>query len=407
MRRWIVAAVAGAMLAVAPAHAEPNQKILERAQAGEVAALRLWERLVNIDSGTGDVEGLAAVGAIATEELRKLGAQVETIPAAKPALGDNIVATFTGTGKGRILLMAHMDTVFAKGSAAKRPFRIKDGRAYGPGVSDDEGGIVAAVAVLKILEELKFKDYARITLLLNCNEETGSRGSRALIEKLAKEHDVALNLESGRAGDALVIWRKGSGTITVEVKGRSAHAGGSPELGRNAAMEIAHQILQLSKLADLNKGTTVNFTVLKSGDRKNVIPDYAMAEGDVRALLNEEFDRVERELRVVSQHKLVPDTEITTTLTRSFPIMARNAQTDALATLAQRIYGELGKTLKLEGSGGAADSSFAAGVFKPSLDGLGIIGGNAHTDREYAEVDSMVPRFYLLTRMVMELGAKK
>jgi glutamate carboxypeptidase len=327
------------------------------------------------------------------------------IMSAKPAVGDNIVATLTGTGKGRILLMAHTDTVFAKGTAAARPFRITEGRAYGPGVSDDKGGIVAAVHVLKILRDLNFKDYARITVLLNTNEETGSRGTRALIEKLAKEHDVSLNLEAGRAGDGIVIWRKGSARLTIEVKGRAAHAGGSPEAGRNAAMELANQVLQVAKLGNPEKQTTVNVTVLQSGDRSNVIPDLAVAQADVRALVSEEFDRVEREAAAIARNnKLIPDTEVTATLVRSFPIMPQNAQTDALARMAQSIYGELGKTLKLEGSGGAADSSFAAGVFKPALDGLGIIGGNAHTDREYAEIASIPPRFYLLTRMVMELG---
>ena len=141
----------------------------------------------------------------------------------------------------------------------------------------------SALSVLKILDDLKFKDYARLTLMLNTNEETGSRGSRALIERLAKEHDVTLNLEGGRLGDGITIWRKGSGTINVEVKGRASHAGGAPELGRNAAMELAHQMLQLVKLANADKGTTINFTVVKAGDRKNVIPDYAVADADIRA----------------------------------------------------------------------------------------------------------------------------
>ena len=139
-----------------------------------------------------------AVGAVAVEELKKLGAAIEAIPA-MPAYGNNIVARLSGTGKGKMLLIAHMDTVFTKGAAAARPFRIEGGRAYGPGVSDDKAGIVVALSVLKILDELKFKDYARLTLMLNTNEETGSRGSRALIEKLAREHDVTLNLEGGRA----------------------------------------------------------------------------------------------------------------------------------------------------------------------------------------------------------------
>jgi glutamate carboxypeptidase len=395
-----------ALVSLAPAvAAEAVKPILDSAEKHKPGALKLWERLVNIDSGTGDADGLKAVGAIAVEELQKLGAKIETTSSA-PAVGDNIVATFTGTGKGTVLLMAHMDTVFAKGAAAARPFRIEGGRAYGPGVSDDKAGIVIAVAVLNILQDLKFKDYARITVFLNTNEETGSRGSRALIEKLAKEHDVTLNLEAGRAGDGITIWRKGSGTIRVEVKGRASHAGAAPEHGRNAVMELAHQMLQLSKLANAQKGTTINFTVIKGGDRKNIIPDFAEADADVRAVVTEEFDRVERELATAIRNKLIPDTEVKATLIRSFPPMPQNAQIDALATMAQRIYGEIGKKLNLEGSGGAADSSLAAGVFRPTLDGLSLVGGNAHTDKEYAEVDSMVPRFYLLTRMVMELSRK-
>ena len=400
------ALAAAALLLGAPGIAlavEANKPVLDSAARQQPGAIKLWERLVNIDSGTGDMEGVNAVGAVAVAELKKLGAAIEIVPAL-PAFGDNIVARLSGSGKGKILLIAHMDTVFKKGDAAARPFRIEGGRAYGPGVADDKAGIVVALSVLKILEDLRFKDYAWLTLMLNTNEETGSRGSRALIEKLAREHDVTLNLESGRVGDGLTIWRKGSGTINVEVKGRASHAGGAPELGRNAAMELAHQMLQLVKLANADKGTTINFTIVKSGDRKNVIPDYAVADADIRALVSEEFDRVERELPVMAKNKLIPDTQVTTTLTRTFPIMPQNAQTDALAAMAQRVYSEIGKTLTLGGSGGAADSSLSAGVFKPTLDGLSLIGGNAHTDREFAVVDSMVPRFYLLTRMIMELG---
>ena len=307
MTRAIVLTALAALALGVPAlaaAAEVHKPILDSAEKQKPDAIKLWERLVNIDSGTGDAEGLKAVGTIAVEELKKLGASIETFPSA-PAVGDNIVASFTGPGRGRVLLMAHMDTVFGNGVAKSRPFRIEGKRAYGPGVSDDKAGIVVAVSVLKILDALKFKDYARLTLFLNTNEETGSRGSRALIERLAKGHDVTLNLESGRAGDGIVIWRKGSGTIKVEVKGRASHAGGSPELGRNAAMELAHQMLQLSRLADAQKGTTINFTVVRAGERKNVIPDYAEADADVRAVVAEEFDRVERDLARVSQNKLL------------------------------------------------------------------------------------------------------
>ena len=181
VRIWSVALVM-LMLggSVAPA-AEANKLILDRAEHHKADALKLWERLVNIDSGTGDAEGLKEVSAIVIEQLVKLGASIE-LSSAKPAVGDNIVASLTGTGQGKVLLIAHMDTVFPRGAAKTRPFRIENGRATGPGVSDDKGGIVAAISVLKILDDLRFRDYARLTVLLNTNEETGSRGTRLLID---------------------------------------------------------------------------------------------------------------------------------------------------------------------------------------------------------------------------------
>lgn len=302
--------------------AERNQQVYEGAEQCKDDALKLLERLVNIDSGTGYEKGLNQVNEIVIEELKKVGARVETFPAT-PAAGNNVVATLTGTGKGRILLIAHSDTVFAEGTAAARPYTVKGARAYGPGVMDDKGGIVAAVCALRILQRMNFKDYARITLMVNTNEETGSTGSRALIEKLGKEHDIALALEPGRPADGLVIWRKGSGIAKVEVKGKSAHAGVAPDSGRNAAMEVAHQVLQLGKLGDKEKQTTVNFTVLKAGERTNVIPDSAVAEADVRVLTVEEFDRVEKDMARISANKLIPDTEVKTSIARNVPPMPR------------------------------------------------------------------------------------
>jgi glutamate carboxypeptidase len=392
------------ILANYPASAQPNKQILDRAEAYKQPVLKLLEVLVNTDSGSGDDKGLNAVAETIVRELKALGARVETLKPAEPAKGTNVVATWTGAGRGKILLIGHMDTVFQPGEAAKRPFRIANGRAYGPGVMDDKGGIVLGLYTLKILQDLNFKDFAQITLVLNSNEEIGSPGSRILIEDLSRQHDVALNLEPGRPADGLVVFRKGSGVITLEVKGKSAHAGVAPESGRNAAMEVAHQILQLGKLGHQEKGTTVNFTVLNAGTATNIIPDSAEARGDVRVSAPEEFDRVERDLSAVSQAKLIPDTDIKVSLARNFPPMAKNAGTDALAAKAQAIYAEIGRKLTLEGSGGAADVSFAAGVGTPSLDGLGIVGGEIHTPNEYAEVESIVPRFYLLTRLIMELG---
>jgi glutamate carboxypeptidase len=242
---------------------------------------------------------------------------------------------------------------------------------------------------------------------LNTNEETGSNGTRTLIAQQAKLHDVAFNLEPGRPADGLVIWRKGSGEITLDIKGKAAHAGVAPDSGRNAAMEAAHQVLQLSKLGDASKQTTVNFTVLKSGERNNVIPDAAHVEADVRVLVAEEFDRVERDLLRISAGHLIADTQVNASLRRGFPPMPQNAATDAMSARAQAIYGEIGRKLTLEGSGGAADASLIAAAGVPTIDGLGIVGGGIHTPEEYAEVDSIPPRLYLLTRLLMEYGSGK
>lgn len=380
-----------------------NQPLLTRAESAKGEALALLGRLVDIDSGSYNEQGLEKVGAIVQDELRKLGAKVEVLPAS-PAKGHNLLATFTGKGKGRVLLVAHMDTVFADGAAAARPFRVDGKRAYGPGIMDDKGGIVMALVALKLLQQQHFQDYGTITLLLNTNEETGSAGTRALIEQQAKLHDVAFNLEPGRVADGLVIWRKGSGEIELDIKGKAAHAGVAPDSGRNAAMEAAHQMLQLSKLGDAAKQTTVNFTVVKSGERSNVIPDAAHVVADVRVAVPEEFDRVERDLKRISANQLIADTQVSARLVRSFPPMARNAATDAMAARAQAIYGELGKKLTLEGTGGAADASLIAATGVPTLDGLGIVGGGIHTPEEYAEVDSIAPRLYLLTRLLMDYG---
>jgi glutamate carboxypeptidase len=403
--RTLLAATLALSFALPAYSAEPHKQIQAQSEHYKADALKLLERLVNIDSGSGYGPGLTQVSEIAIDELKQLGFEIERVPDAA-AKSSHVIATLKGTGKAKILLMAHMDTVFKEGSAAERPFHIKDGRAYGPGVMDDKGGIVAGIYALKVLKDQGFKDYAQITFLLDASEETGSDIASDLIRKTAKGHDVTLNLEPGRPADGLVVWRKGSATAVVEVKGKAAHAGVAPELGRNAAMEAAHQILQLGKLGDEEKKTTINFTVLKAGDRVNVIPDQATAKADVRAALPEEFDRIEKDLARVSANKLIPETEVKTSLQRGLPPMPQTPESDKLVAIAQGIYGELGKKLTIEGSGGAADASLSAGVGTPTLDGFGIVGGNIHTPEEYAEVESVAPRVYLLSRMIMELSKR-
>jgi glutamate carboxypeptidase len=398
----LICLLSGTAIAATPI----NKDLYDHATQLKPALVNLLERLVNIDSGTGSKKGLDQVGSIIADEMKKLGMQVEFV-SALPAVGDNIVAKLNGTGKVNILLMAHMDTVFAEGTAAARPFRIQGDRAFGPGVMDDKGGIVTALYAIKLLQKMKFTDFKQITLLINTNEETFSKGTHGLIKELAKQHDVVLSMEPGRAADGLVVWRKGSADLLIDVKGKSSHAGVAPEAGRNAAMEAAHQMLQMANLGDSAKLTTVNFTVFKSGERPNIIPNSATVQGDMRATSPDEFDRVEKEMARLSQRVLIAGTEVKTSLTRGMPPMPVKPSTEALAARAQAIYGELGLKLTMEGSGGAADANYASSTGTAALDGFGIVGGNIHTEDEYAELNSIAPRLYLLTRMVMDLSAKK
>jgi len=300
-----------------------------------------------------------------------------------------------------------MDTVFGPGTAAARPFRIDGNRAYGPGVSDEKGGIVLGLQAIKLLKDLGYENYAKITWLLNPDEEKGSFGSRDLIKKTAAEHDYTLCLEPGVPGDAINPWRKGIGYYILTVKGRSAHAGIEPEAGRNAAMEAAFQILQLANLGDPKKMTTLNWTLIKSGDRTNVIPDLAIAQADVRVLYADEYDRLEKDINRIIQKKLIPDTTVTLEARKGRPPFAKNAKSDALAAKLQGIYAELDMKLGSVGSGGGSDANYAASIGATAIDGLGIVGGGDHTPEEYIELNSIVPRLYLLTRTLMDLGAGK
>jgi glutamate carboxypeptidase len=378
--------------------------LYDQAQKAQRDFLVNLETLVNVDSGTGDQKGLTQVEALVIQHLKSVGVDVKTLDAT-PSAGQNILATMKGSGKGKILLLAHTDTVFKAGTAAQRPFKIVDGKAYGPGVMDDKGGILLGLEALKILQQQNFKDFGTITFLINPDEEKGSFGSRELIKETAKKHDVALVLEFGSPQDKVTSWRKGIGYYGFEVKGRAAHAGAEPEKGCNALLEAAHQTLKLQKLANPAKQTTVNFTVFQAGDRVNTIPDFAKVQADVRVLEAEEYSRLERDFGRLTKTKLLPCTEIKIRAEQGRPPFPPNPKTDALVKKAQAIYQKIGLKLGVEGSGGGTDGNYAASVGTTTLDALGPVGGGAHSADEYIDLDRIAPRIYLLTKLLMELGA--
>ena len=402
---FALAAIPIAGHAAPPPAARPNSKLMAAVQACDPYARKLLERLVAIDSGTGDAEGLNAVGAIYASEFKDLGADVHTVPPpGAPKAGDDVVATVMGTGKGRVLMVAHMDTVFNRGDVAKIGPHWEGEHYVGPGSGDDKVGGVTALCALRALKAVNYRDFARIDVLLNSNEETGSVGSRDLIRAMARNADAAINLERGTPGDRVNGSRKGSAILTFDATGRAAHSGLEPEKGRNAALEMARLAVEVSKLGNPDKGTTVVVTILNGGGKLNVVPDHASLTADVRAYSAEEFDRVQAGAADLAAHPSIMDVTVKTNLQRNFPPWPKSDATAALLGRANRLYAELGRKLTPQDVGSSADVAFAAETGTPSIDGFGIEGDGAHSPTDFADFATFAPRTYLLARMLMDLG---
>ena len=402
-----------ALLALAtplPAAAEADAKVLVAAKEQNAPLRETLAALVNVDTGTGQVPGLSKVEALLRARLEALGASVETRPA--PAFGGNtLIGTLKGSGQAKLMLLVHYDTVFGEGEAAKRPYTERDGRAYGPGVADAKAGLALILHTLATLKALDFKEYGQITVVFNPDEERGSRGSRDEIRTVAAGQDAVLSFEptfADEAVDAATIATKGINYASLTVKGRSAHAGGAPEAGRNAVTELAHQLLQLQDLGDKQKGTTLNWTVVSGGTKPNIIPDLAKAEGDMRYFEAGEYERVLDQARKIVETRRVPDTQVTFELNQGRPPLPVNPATRRLGERAQGIYREIGGNLKLVEIGGGTDAAYAFQPGSPDkpvvLESLGVVGGRYHSPDEFAVLDSLTPRLYLATRLVMELS---
>lgn len=404
MRRASAALIA-ILLSTTPALAAPKANaVWQAAEAARPDQIALLEKLVNIDSGTGDkASGQNASELIATE-LRALGMAVELETAEQQPLADNVVGTINGTGTVRILMIAHSDTVFGPGTAAKRPFRKDEDRAYGPGVADEKGGVVEGIFALRLLRQLQFSNYSQIVFLVETSEEKGSPGTRKLIDRLVRNADVELNLEPGDDPDVITVWRKGSATFHIDVKGRAAHAGVAPQDGRNAALELIHQIQGAASLPTSGDGLTANLTMMSAGVRNNIIPENASAQINVRVRDKADLEQVDALLKKNAQTTVIPDTHVAISRESAFPPLPNNPGTDALAARADRIYATIGRKLDHGGNGGASESALAYEAGVPALDGLGPVGGGFHSDGEYLELNSLTPRLYLLTSLLMDLG---
>jgi len=421
MTRAALAALAAAC-AVGFAQADPMPQVLARVQAHKQPYLDTLRDLVNIESGSDDREGLDRISELIAGQLRALGGDVRFVEPGDdsyrmhdtpPKIGRMVHATFRGTGTKRILLIAHMDTVYRRGMLARQPFRVEGNKAYGLAISDDKQGVAMVIHTAAVLKDLGFREFGTLTILVNGDEEISTPGARHELARLGADHDVTMSFEASRANsDKLSLATSGVGSVLIHVKGKASHSGSAPERGVNALVELANQVLLMRDLGPKGDGMQLNWTGAKAGSGShNVIPESAEAHADVRVDRADSFDRMEKAVRERMVKQLVPEAKVELVFERRRPPLILNEATRSVGEHAKRIYAELGKTLVVDdkAEGGGTDAAFAALQTKNAvLERFGAQGYGGHTaDDEYILVESIEPRLYLATRMVMDIARGK
>jgi glutamate carboxypeptidase len=410
-----IAALAFACLA----QAQSLHAVQAKAREHEPLLLESLKQLVGIESGSRDLEGLAEAAQFIAGKLRGSGMAVQVLPTKAPdfhpvfkgaPLGSMVYATKAGSGQRKVLLIAHMDTVYARGMGAKQPFRLEGDKAYGLGISDDKGGVAVILHTVQMLEQLGFTQYAQLGVLINADEEIGSAGSAPFLVQLGGEYDAVLSFEGGGfEEDQVRLATSAIASAVLKVTGRASHAGGNPEGGRNALYEMAHQVLKSRNLGAPDRGLKINWTIAQSGEVSNVIPATARAQADIRALDNADLALIEAQLRDSIKDKLIPDTTVELEFRPGRPAFVANSASRVLAQHAQAVFKEMGLPMVIRdrATGGGTDAAYAG--LRPKggvLESFGLRGYGAHSnDNEYIFVSSIAPKLALATRMVMDVGS--
>ena len=356
-------------------------------------------QLVTQETPSSDKPRLDAFAEFLATRLREVGADVEVLQ--QEARGNHIRARFgPQNNEPQALILCHYDTVWAVGSLETHPFRIEEGKAYGPGIFDMQSSLVLCEYALRAINDLQIVLPRPVTLLITSDEEVGSHTSRALIEEEARASAYVLVMESPLPGGVLKTSRKGGGNFTLEITGRAAHAGVEPEKGISAIQELAHQILNLHALTDMEQGTTVNVGVVQGGTVSNVVAPHAVAQIDTRAWTQAEADRLEQAIN--NLEPVTPGASLRVSGGWNRPPLERSATLD-LFQRTQAIGRKLGLELDEGGTGGGSDGNFTGALGIPTLDGLGVPGHGAHADHEHIEIDQISGRAALLTALLAEL----
>jgi len=359
------------------------------------------ERLVNIDSGTFCKEGIDACGAIVAEELGKLGFKVEVLEERDG--GNHVRANRHGKGDRRLFLSAHLDTVFPRGTAAERPFRVMEGLAYGPGVGDMKGGIVQMIHALKALGDLEV-DTPPISVFLTGDEETGSVRGRPYIEDLARRSSWAMVMEPGSAPGSIGIRRWGIGSFYLTIHGKATHVLKPDSEGVNASKELAFKILALESLSDGQRGVRVSVNLVKGGRSRQVTAAEAEAVVDVRIRDGARMAEVEKQVRQVAGTPFLPGIRIDIDGGLTRPPMEPHAGTEAFLRLARGVAEEMALEVRPIEEYGGSDGCFISALGVPTLDGMGPLTYDMCGDDERIEISSLAPRAALLAGIIRRLA---
>lgn len=360
--------------------------------------------LSGIDSGTYNKAGVDAVQTWFEERFRALGFTTERNVQAE--WGDDLIARKQGSGKGRIVLIGHSDTVYPDGIAAQRPLSFQGDKILGPGTCDMKAGTLTGVYAMRALAEADWNDFETISFVIVSDEEIEQRHSAELLQDEGPKHHAALTLEAARANGDVVTSRKATRWYKVEAIGKAAHAGVEPEKGASATLALAHLIVESFKFNGLKPGMTLNPGKITGGANPNIVADYASVMLDLRAWTNADLEELSERLKAITETEWVPG--VTLKLIREgegMPAMERSAGTIRLESHAIAIANDLGFPLKGAATGGGSDISHAVHKGTPGLDGLGPIGGLDHGPDEYIERSSIVPRTALLAKLLQAICA--
>jgi glutamate carboxypeptidase len=346
----------------------------------------------------GAVDELAGnVGA----ELERIGGRVMLHP--QREFGACVQADFAGATKGKpLLLLGHIDTVYGMGTLDKMPWRNEGGKIWGPGVFDMKCGVVQMMYAISSLKEVRGGLSRSVIVLLNSDEEVGSKASRKLTEKLARQCEAVLVFEPAAGPKGMCkTARKGVGNFRITVTGRAAHAGLDFEKGASAVTELARQVIRVSEFTDLKRGLTVNPGIVRGGTRTNVVADFAEAEIDVRVVTARDGEMLERKFANLKALDKRCKVQVSGGINRA--PFERTAGVVKLYKDAQVLAEELGFELGETAVGGGSDGNFTAGMGIPTLDGLGAVGDGAHSEHEHVVVKEIPRRAALAARLIETL----